>query len=222
MKKIIFAAVFFPVLLAACGTTTGGEPSRLKKAPDVDVPLRQRTTYNGKAQPIQVDVVEDKAPLVITYFDSAKALEDGKGGSSEAPVDGGLYFVRIERPEGNGYAAGDDIVIEYRIDARAVRIIAGDRQEAVYDGNPKRVKAESDPPLALSFSYFPNRESMMMVFRSVERQFDRQGNVPRGYTRVERPPIEPGTYYVLVYFSGSRNYRSASKEIEFTINPPGR
>jgi hypothetical protein len=215
MKALALPVVVSAVLLFACASTTGG----LKKAPDVEVPLRQSAVYSGESQPISIHISEEDAPLVITYFDSLEALEQEKDAKSEAPVEGGLYYVRIERPEGNGYDAGDSLIVEYRIEPKEVYIIAEDRQEAIYDGNPKRIKAAADAPVPLSYSYFPNRESMLTVFRRAEVQSERRSNVPRGYTRVERPPIEPGTYYVLVYYNGDRNYQSVSKEIGFTIKP---
>jgi hypothetical protein len=215
MKVLAAATAFSVVLLLACASVTG----RLKKAPVVDAPLYQRTVYTGKSQPVQFRVSKENAPLEITYFDSIEALERGEAGKAEAPAEGGLYFVRIERPEGAGFAAGDELIIEYRIEPAEIRIIAEDKQEAVYNGNPKRVTAEAEPPVPLSYSYFPNREAMLTMFRGFESRSERQGNVPRGYTRVERPPIEPGTYYVLVYYGGGRNYQRVSKEIEFTIKP---
>jgi hypothetical protein len=151
----------------------------------------------------------------ITYFESLEALKKNEGGSSESPVNGGLYYVRIERPKENGYAAGNDIIAEFIIEPREVNIFAEEKQEAFYDGNPKRITAEADAPVALSAAYFPNAETRRAAASTSAPE--QRSAALRGLTRVESPPKEPGTYYVTVYFGGSRNYLPASKEIEFTI-----
>jgi hypothetical protein len=211
MKNKVAIAIAVVVAVISCKTAGGG----LRRAPDVAADLFQSTVYNGEPQGVELRVRDD-APLVVTYFDSQEALEQGAGGTVETPVDAGLYFVRVERPEGGGYAEGQDIVIEFRIERKALRITAENKQEALYDGSAKRVKAEADAPVLLSASYFPTAEARQAATR-VDVQPEQRSAALRGFTRVEHAPKEPGTYYVTVYYPGDNNYLPASKEIEFTI-----
>jgi len=61
-------------------------------------------------------------PPVITYFRSEEDLHADRNGSSEPPVEVGDYYVRIRRPAGNGYKAGNDITVEYHIQKALVTI----------------------------------------------------------------------------------------------------
>jgi hypothetical protein len=135
-----------------------------------------------------------------------------------------LYYVRVKRPGGNGFAPGADTIVEYQIEKASVTILADESQGAYYDGNPKRVLAVSEPSFALSFSYYPNAETRDAAARAFS-QPDTQASVSealKGFKRVERAPIEQGIYYVLVFFPGDENYQGIYKKVEFTIGPPVR
>jgi hypothetical protein len=129
----------------------------------------------------------------------------------------GLYYVQVEILSRRN-DADTEIIIEYFIDRAPVNIIAEEKQEALYNGDPKRIKAEADSPVRLSASYFltPQARSAASL---PDTQAEQRSAALRGYKRVERPPIEPGTYYVNVYYEGDKNYKPALKEIEFTIVP---
>ena len=210
---IIPLLLFFTVL---CCRTTGG----LQGTPGIISELYQSTVYTGDPQAPEVRTAKAGVPLVLTYFEFLEELEKGEKGRGEPPVDAGLYYVRIERPEGNGYAAGQDVIMKFRIEQREVHIFADDIQEAFYDGNSKRVKAGADAPVRISIAYFPSPQARQAVTRADTRPEQRSAAL-KGLIRVERPPVEPGTYYVAVYYGGSRNYRPAAKEIEFTIKRAG-
>jgi hypothetical protein len=130
----------------------------------------------------------------------------------------------VERAGGNGFAAGEDVIVEYLIEKASVAVFADENPGAYYDGNPKRVLASSEPPFTLSFSYYPNAETRDAAARAFS-QPDIQASVSealRGFRRVERAPIEQGVYSVLVFFPGDENYYGAYKKVEFTIGPPVR
>ncbi|MDR0388713.1 MAG: hypothetical protein LBH73_01425, partial [Spirochaetaceae bacterium] len=69
----------------------------------------------------------------------------------------------------------------------------------------------------LSAVYYPTREA-----REAAAQAASRSEVLRGFTRVERAPIEPGTYYVTVYYPGDNNYQYAKLDVELTIHPAVR
>ncbi|MDR3301535.1 MAG: hypothetical protein LBT01_03280 [Spirochaetaceae bacterium] len=76
----------------------------------------QHTLYNGGRQPIDARAAKDDTPeFIVTYFLSEEAMLRNEGGFSEAPSEVGKYYVRIERPAGNGYRAGPDVKVEYFI-----------------------------------------------------------------------------------------------------------
>jgi hypothetical protein len=87
------------------------------------------------------------------------------------------------------------------------------------------VQAEAEPPVLLSYFYYPNQELRDTAVRAAEETV-RSGNIARpavefrGYRRVDRAPIEQGTYYVWIYFPGDENHLSTSANVEFTILPP--
>jgi hypothetical protein len=134
---------------------------------------------------------------VITYFPSEEHLLRNEGGSAEAPSAVGDYIVRVERPEGNGYRRGPDVKVEYHIQRALIAIKAEDRQEYVFDGNPKPVAASADPPVELSFAYYPLPGSP-------------------GEASLEVPAAR-GVYRVRISYPGGENYMGASKEVELTI-----
>ncbi|MDR1211597.1 MAG: hypothetical protein LBK40_05130 [Spirochaetaceae bacterium] len=179
-----------------------------KNVPPLTVAAYQQTVYNGMPQPIEVPRT-DRGPLEIRYF-SAGEEPDGEG-SEDPPIAAGVYYVRVRQP-------GDDsgLMVEYHIGKAPVTIIAEPVQEAVYNGSPKSVAARSEPSLGLNAVYYPTREA-----REAAAGSSAAPDV-RGYTRVERAPIEPGTYYVTVYYSGDANYQYTKFDIELIIHPAAR
>jgi hypothetical protein len=72
--------------------------------------------YDGTRQAIEAKAAKDDIPpLVVTYFTSEENLEKNIDGSTTPPSEIGKYWVRIERPAGNGYKAGRAITVEYYI-----------------------------------------------------------------------------------------------------------
>jgi hypothetical protein len=164
--------------------------------------------------------------LIVVYYASEDDRRSGHGGTRDVPVNAGHYSVKVERPAGNGYAAGTDVMLEYHIKKADVLINADARQSASYHGDPKRVAASAEPPLPLSFSYYPTPEARQAAVRALsepgEESRSTVSTVLRGFRRVERAPIEQGTYYAVVYFPGDDNYNLAYTEIDLTIGPPVR
>jgi hypothetical protein len=120
-----------PVLLfAALGACQSGDPKTENPKAD-DPPIitsasYQHTLYNGKPQPIEARAAKDDVPaFIITYYLSEEALLREEGGFSEAPTGVGTYFVKIERPAGNGYRAGPPVKVEYHIQ-KALGPVSGD------------------------------------------------------------------------------------------------
>jgi hypothetical protein len=176
------------------------EAAGLEEPPIISSATYQHTLYNGKPQPIDARAArDDTAPLVVTYFPNEEALLKNEGGTTEPPAAVGSYYARIERPGGNGYAAGRDIPVEYSIQKAFVNIRAEEKQEALYDGTPKHAVASADVPVELAIDYYPSEAARAA------------GSAPEG------PPREPGIYFVTVSYGGDENYRSASKDIEFSI-----
>jgi hypothetical protein len=132
MKRIVRVSILLStvLLLAVLGTCQSEEVSALDD-PALDPPIitsasHQHTLYNGRPQPIEAQAAKDDVtPFVITYYYSEEALLRNEGGFSEAPVEVGTYFVKIERPAGNGYRAGPPVKVEYHIQ-KALVIPAGD------------------------------------------------------------------------------------------------
>jgi hypothetical protein len=179
----------------AAGCLSQGE---LEEAPIITSASYQHTLYNGRPQPIEAQAAKDDVPpFIITYFSSEEALLKGEGGSAEVPGEVGDYFVRIERPAGNGYRQGQSIKVEYHIQKALVIIRGEDRQEFVYDGKPKAADVSADAPVELSIAYYAA---------------DNSNAVP-----LEGPPVARGQYRVLVSFAGNGRYMGASKEIELII-----
>ena len=202
MKRLI-VLILCPLLLSC------GSQKRLKEAPPLSVLLRQRTVYNGEAQPIALEAGED-LPLDIRYYTGLAALEADQGGSAEAPSGAGNYYVKISRPENSVYARGGDIIVDYTIEKAPVLISAEPRQAALYDGSPQSVIARSQPPLSLGAVYYPSAEAREAAARS-------DTELLKPFTRVQRAPIEPGVYYVTVFYPGDENYRYTEVLVELTI-----
>lgn len=184
--------------------------------PAVIVKSSQVVVYNGKPQPISFSYAGEQ-DLNIVYYPSREARTENREGSPAAPVQAGTYFVRIR----NSY---EELLAEYRILKRPVTIEAAENQYAYYNGDPKRIKAGAEPSVPLSYSYYPNRELREAAQNAVKEPVS-GGNSGRrlltqsytGYRRVERAPIEPGTYYVWIYFPGDKNHEAAQKNVQFTI-----
>jgi hypothetical protein len=204
MKRVMFYMTGMLILTTgflSCGTREGtGEDSPLESPPIITSATYQHTLYNGRPQPIDARAArDDTAPFIITYFPNNEALLKDEGGTAEPPVAVGSYYARIERPAGNGYAAGRDIAVEYYIQKALVSITAEEKQEALYDGAPKRIAASADAPVELAIDYYPSEQARL------------SGAALGG------PPAEPGLYFVTLSYAGDENYRPASKDVEFAI-----
>jgi len=115
--SILLSTVLLPAVLGACQS----EKVPALEDPAADPPIitsasHQHTLYNGRSQPIEAQAAKDDVePFVITYYHSEDALLRNEGGFSEAPVEVGTYFAKIERPAGKGYRAGPPVKVEYHI-----------------------------------------------------------------------------------------------------------
>jgi hypothetical protein len=198
---VLTAALSAFLFFTSCSTQKEQE-----EPPIITSATYQHTQYNGRNQPVEVNAAKDDVPpFVITYFTSEKNLEKDEGGLAEAPVDVGDYYVRIERPAGNGYKQGKNIKIEYHIQKAFISIIAEPVQRFVYDGKPKEAAARAEPPLDLAVNYFAAGNS------AANNQTGNGSQAPAA------PPVERGQYRALISFSGNARYMGASKEIELRI-----
>ena len=194
MRNYFPAALVIAVLMfVSCVLKEG----TLEEAPIITSATYQHTQYNGRGQAVDVKAAKDDAPpFVITYFTSEEDLERNRNGRVEAPAEVGDYYVRIERPEGNGYRRGGSIKIEYHIQKAFIAIIADPVQRFVWDGKTKEiaVRAEPpvDPPLIISYAGFDGAP-------------------------LAAPPVERGRYRVTVVFPGNDRYMGASTERELRI-----
>ena len=205
-------------LLVSCKTGNFSQ----KTYPLIIAESYQETVYSGFPQHIAASS-EPEYPLIIFYYlknDDSVSMEGIDGG----PAEPGLYLAEICIDPEYGFSTAHNVTVEFRITKAPVRIIADDVQSAVYNGDPKRVTAQSEPELPLSYSYYPSFELRQAAIDS-RTDGDVQSALSaalRGLTRVERAPIEQGIYYVLAFFPGDDRYEAAYKEIEFTIGPPVR
>jgi hypothetical protein len=188
---IVLVAAFAAALLSiSCVTKNDAE-----EPPIITSATYQHTQYNGRSQPIEARAAKDDThPLVVTYFTSEENLEKDWGGSTGAPVEVGDYYVRIERPAGNGYKQGRNIKIEYHIQKAFISIIAEPVQRFAYDGKPKEALVHAEPPADLAVSYFAADMGEASL------------------------PTEKGRYRVTVVFPGNERYMGASKEIALLID----
>jgi hypothetical protein len=191
---LIIAAMAF----VSCALKEG----TLEEAPIITSATYQHTQYNGRGQAVDVKAAKDDAPsFAITYFRSEEDLEQDRNGSVEAPVEVGDYYVRIERPAGNGYRRGGSIKIEYHIQKAFISIVADPVQRFAWDGRPKEVAAYAeppvDPPLIISYAAVNSGNS--------------------AGTPLAAPPVERGRYRAAVVFPGNDRYMGASTEIELEI-----
>jgi hypothetical protein len=191
---VLITIAVLSVALISCQTKNDD----FAEAPIITSATYQHTLYNGKPQPIDVQAAKPGALFSVTYFSSKDALEQNEGGVSEVPSGVGAYYARIERPAGNGYAVGRPIPVEYYIQKAFVTIQAEEKQEALYDGQPKRVSASAEPPVPLVITYYPV---------SMQNLNATSAEAPTG----------PGIYRVIISFVGDENYRPASKDVEFSI-----
>jgi hypothetical protein len=179
----------------------------LRAPPIISVPAYQEAFYNGEAQPI--DAAGAGAPLTLTYFPSEELLLRSEGGSAEAPAEVGRYFVRVERPEGNGFSRGQDLVVEYRIQKAPVNIIAKAVQEFRRNGGERPIDAAADVPVILTVVYYDaNRTGTAAQTR---------GPGAASSLALPGPPSAPGYYLVRVSFPGDSHYLEASKDVQLII-----
>ena len=196
---------FFQVAVIILALTACSSNRALEDAPIITSATHQHTLYNGRGQPIEAVASRENAPpVVITYFRSEEDLHADRNGSSEAPAEVGNYYVRIRRPAGNGYRAGNDVTVEYHIQKALVTISAEERQEFAYNGSPRTVV----------FSVDQNVEPDVAYYHSVSAAQSGEGS--RGFP-LGGPPAERGVYSVVIFWSGNAHYMGASKEVELVI-----
>ncbi|MDR2181447.1 MAG: hypothetical protein LBN92_02085, partial [Treponema sp.] len=146
------------VLGTVCNSQPAGQGSAAAEADGKEPPLitsasYQHTLYNGQPQPVKAETAAAGAPpLVITYFRSEADMLSGTGGTREIPAAVGSYYVRIERPAGNGYREGKPVKVEYYIQKTFFPLNAEERQEFVYDGAPKPVIFNA--PAGITVTYY--------------------------------------------------------------------
>jgi len=186
----------FIVTAAVLALTACSSNRTLEDAPIITSATHQHTLYNGRGQPIEAAASKEGAPpVVITYFRSEEDLHADRNGSSEPPAEVGNYYVRIRRPAGNGYRAGNDVTVEYHIQKALVTISAEVRQEFAYNGSPREVVFSVDQNVELGIAYY----------RAV------RGEPLNG------APTERGVYRAVISYSGDAHYMGASKEVELVI-----
>jgi hypothetical protein len=188
-------------LFFSCASKEGA----LEEAPIITSATYQHTQYNGGSQAVETAAAKDDVPpFIVTYFRSEEDLEGNLNGFTEAPREVGDYYVRIERPAGNGYRRGNDIKIEYHIQKAFISIIADPVQRFAWDGGPKEAVARTEPPeepaLIVSYTAGPGGDSAA------------GSSVP-----LSGPPLERGRYRVSIVFPGNDRYMGASKDIELWI-----
>jgi len=190
-RKFAVAVVCTVLAFAACTSKQA-----LEDPPIITSATHQHTLYNGKGQPIEANASKKDAPVpVITYFRSEEDLHADRNGSSEAPIEVGEYYVRIRRPAGKGYKAGNDITVEYHIQKALVTISAGERQEFIYDGKPKPVVFSVDQKVEPGVAYYRSSSSQPL----------------------SGPPSERGIYPVIISYNGDAHHMGASKKVELVI-----
>jgi hypothetical protein len=197
-KTVVYSRIVFYAALAF--SSCAAKETALEEPPIITSATYQHTQYNGRSQGVAVTAAKDDAPpFIIAYFTSETDLELDRNGRSEAPVEVGDYYVRVERPGGNGYRRGKPIKIEYHLQKAFISIIAEPEQRFAFDGAPKEARARAEPPATLSIAYFAAGDSA--------------GNG----RALASPPVERGRYRVAIGFSGDSRYLGASKEIELWI-----
>ena len=207
---IFVVAVVFA--FAACATKQA-----LEDPPIITSATHQHTMYNGRGQPIEAIASREGAPSpVITYFSSEEDLHADRNGASEAPAEVGDYFVRVRRPAGNGYRAGNDITVEYHIQKALVTISAEARQEFAYDGNPRAIVFSVDKNVEPDVKYYHSASAMQGGTSPGLLQVTGLGAGSQGFP-MGGPPSERGVYLAIISWSGDAHYMGASKEVELVI-----
>ncbi|MDR3139106.1 MAG: hypothetical protein LBT95_05465 [Treponema sp.] len=196
-NKLIRTMLLFTALVFfSCASKEGA----LEEAPIITSATYQHTQYNGRNQAVEVSAAKDDVPpFIITYFASEEDLEHNRNGGIEPPREVGDYYVRIERPGGNGYRQGKNIKIEYHIQKAFISLAADPVQYFSYDGKPKEAAVYAEPPVDIRVNYFTAPDSA--------------GNTEA----LVSPPVERGRYRALLVFQGNGRYMGASKEIELLI-----
>ena len=234
LKLLVFTALpmlFAPILFscssekASVTNTETVTETENQGIPRLTIDLFQEVVYNGKPQPILFHYTGDEKPEII-YYPSPEARKEDRYGSFTAPIRAGVYYVWVRCPVKNKKVPVEEAFPEYRILKCPVKIEAEKIQEAFYNGDPKRVRATAEPSVPLSYIYYPN-EKLRDIAQKSAREAAAKANTTGlptrsfiGYRRVERAPIEQGTYYVWVYFPGDENHKPAEANVEFTIRPP--
>ena len=212
-------------LLSSCAAQTvliNEEQQENREVYLLEVNSPQEAMYNGKPREISYTYSGDTKPDVV-YFMSSNDMAEDRRGSRTAPVNAGVYYVRVTPPAGNKDNPVKEFFITFIIRKRPVKIAAEKPQTVVYDGNPKRIQASADPPVPLSFSYYPNVELLETAKRIAEEASSGQESITqsfKGYRRIDRAPSEPGIYYVWIYYPGDENTESASLDVILSIEPP--
>jgi hypothetical protein len=182
------------VLFLSCAS----KENALEEAPIITSATYQHTQYNGRNQGVEAAAAKDDVPpFIITYFNSEEDFEEDRNGSAEAPVEVGDYYVRIERPGGNGYRQGKSIKIEYHVQKAFISLSADPVQRFSYDGKPKEAAFQVDPSADIRVTYYTAGSS---------------GNA------LVSPPVKKGHYRAVLVFPGNERYMGASKEIELWID----
>jgi len=204
--RMVFGSWFnkltiFVVTVTALSFTACTSGRALEDAPIITSATHQHTLYNGRGQPIEaVTSKEGAPPVVITYFRSEEDLHADRDGSSEPPAEVGNYFVRIRRPAGNGYRAGNDITVEYHIQKALVTITAEEIQEFAYNGSPR----------AVVFSVDRNVEPVVTYYQTASHA------APHSFP-LNGPPAERGAYRAEISWTGDAHHMGASKEVFMVI-----
>jgi hypothetical protein len=195
-RFFLAALLAAPLFLISCASKSDA----MEEPPIITSATYQHTQYNGSSQPVDVRAAKDDVPpFIVTNFTSEENLENGEGGFSEAPAETGDYYVRVERPAGNGYKAGRNIKIEYHIQKAFISVIADPVQRFTWDGAPKTIAATADPPVGLTVTYFPAEDSQAPA------------------AALAAPPAARGRYRAVVFFPGTDRYMGASREIDLII-----
>jgi len=209
---VLVAAATAALAIAACTTKQA-----LEDPPIITSATHQHTLYNGRGQPIEAIASREGAPPpVITYFCSEDDLRADRNGSSDAPAEVGDYFVRIRRPSGNGYRAGNDITVEYHIQKALVTISAAATQEFAYNGNPREVVFSVDQDVEPGVAYYHSASAIQRGTSPSHSQVTGLGVGSQGFP-LSGPPTERGVYLAVVSWGGDAHYMGASKEVELVI-----
>ena len=229
LQVLVFAGMI-PALsgiFSACASsdTANGKSDTSQEQEELylfEVRSPQELVYNGKRQAISYIFTGEGKPDIVYYASQRDRAEDRRGSRTD-PVNAGTYYVRLIRPGKGKAIPAKEFFAVLRILKRPVIIEAEKIQEAIYDGNPKRIQAVVDPVVPLSFSYYPNLELMESAKKSTTETRAGQNTMIqtfRGYRRIDRAPSEQGSYYVWIYYPGDDNYASASMDVEFNILQP--